>query len=114
LALGFRSRSLAPASLWFDLGETMMNSMNYMLVGAIGMSSIVIGLFFLRFWKSTGDRFFLFFSTSFFLEGFNRIFSAFIGGPSDQGEVYYLIRLLSYVLILLAILDKNFWQKRKK
>jgi hypothetical protein len=92
----------------------MNHAVNYILIGTIGMGSVVIGLFFLRFWKSTSDRFFLFFSASFFLEGCNRIFSGVLGGPSDQGKIYYLIRLVSYILILLAILDKNFWQKKKK
>lgn len=91
-----------------------MHPINYILAGAIGMASITIALFFLRFWRGTTDRFFLFFSASFFLEGCNRIFTAIFSGPGDQGEIYYLIRLASYVLILLAILDKNFWQKRNK
>ena len=34
--------------------------MNDMLLGAIAMASLIAGLFFLRFWKSSGDRFFYF------------------------------------------------------
>ena len=40
--------------------------MDFMLLGAISMASLIAGLFFLRFWKDTGDRFFLFFAVSFF------------------------------------------------
>ena len=43
--------------------------MDFMLWGAISMASLVAGLFFLRFWKDTGDRFFLFFAVSFLIEG---------------------------------------------
>ncbi len=81
--------------------------MNTMLLGAIVMASSVVGLFFLRFWRSTGDRFFLFFALSFFIDALNRL----ILGPSSQMEdntpFYYLIRLVSYGLILFAIYDKN-------
>lgn len=81
--------------------------MNTTLLGAIVMASSVIGLFFLRFWRSTGDRFFLFFALSFFIDALNRL----ILGPATQVEdnspFYYLIRLVSYGLILFAIYDKN-------
>lgn len=81
--------------------------MNTMLLGAIVMASSVIGLFFLRFWRSTGDRFFLFFALSFIIDAVNRLAL----GPSSQMEdnspFYYIIRLVSYGLILFAIYDKN-------
>ncbi|HYD59564.1 MAG TPA: DUF5985 family protein [Noviherbaspirillum sp.] len=81
--------------------------MNLMLLGAISMASLVISLFFLRYWRSTGDRFFLFFALSFFIDGIDRVLLA----PSAQGlddvPEYYLVRLVAYVLILVAILDKN-------
>jgi len=81
--------------------------MNEMLVGAIATASMVAGLFFLRFWKSTRDRFFLYFSMSFFIEGFNRFLLGFMGGVREEAPAYYLIRLVAYGLILVAILDKN-------
>lgn len=81
--------------------------MNEMLVGAIATASMLAGLFFLRFWKSTRDRFFLFFSMSFFIEGLNRFLLGFMGGLREEAPAYYLVRLVSYGLILVAILDKN-------
>lgn len=83
--------------------------MNQLLVGAIAMASLVASLFFLRFWKTTRDRFFLFFSLAFFVEGLNRIALAPVSGSGDDllDYSYYLLRLLSYGLILFAILDKN-------
>jgi hypothetical protein len=81
--------------------------MNTILAGAIGAAFITASLFFLRFWKSTSDRFFLFFALSFFIEGINRIvLYASIGG-NEQSPIHYLIRLITYGLILVAILDKN-------
>jgi hypothetical protein len=81
--------------------------MNEMLLGAIAMASLVAALFFLRFWRSTGDRFFLYFALSFFIEGINRIALAPAAQGTDEAPTYYLVRLAAYGLILYAILDKN-------
>lgn len=81
--------------------------MNQLLLGAIAMSSITIGLFFLRFWKKTRDRFFLFFAVAFGLEGLNRAMLGLFQSSSENEPIFYLVRLLSFVLILIAIVDKN-------
>ncbi len=81
--------------------------MNEMLTGAIAMGSFVAGMFFLRFWKSTSDRFFLYFALSFFIEGANRALMDFNWGQDESLPGRYLIRLLAYSLILLAIWEKN-------
>ena len=59
-------------ALWPHLGGIIM-MINTMLGGAIVMASLTIALFFLHFWKSTRDRFFLYFALSFALEAVNRI-----------------------------------------
>jgi hypothetical protein len=81
--------------------------MNDMLIGAIATASIIAALFFLRFWRSSGDRFFLFFTLSFLIDGLNRAFLAGRAAGRDDQPEYYLIRLVSYGLIVYAILDKN-------
>ena len=81
--------------------------MNQLILGAIAMASLVIGLFFLRFWKNTRDRFFLFFATAFGLEAVSRALLGLNQGSSENEPLYYLIRLLSFTLILIAIVDKN-------
>ena len=85
-----------------------MHELVYMMLGAIGLASLLAGLFFLRFWRSSGDRFFLFFALSFLMEGCNRIALGLSGAINEDEPVYYLVRLLAYGLILYAILDKNF------
>lgn len=80
---------------------------NNLLVGAIAMASAVAALFFLRFWRSTGDRFFLYFALSFFIESVNRILLVPAAQSTEDVPAYYLVRLVSYGLILLAIWDKN-------
>ena len=80
---------------------------NDILVGGISTASIVAGLFFFRFWRSTRDRFFLFFALSFWIEGVNRLVLYHWVGPNEDAAGYYLIRLVAYGLIIAAIVDKN-------
>lgn len=77
------------------------------LTGAIVMASAVIALFFLRFWRSTGQRFFLYFSLSFFVEAIHRAYSAWDGTSHEDSPYHYLVRLVSYGLILWAVVEKN-------
>ena len=46
------------------------------LLGGIAAGCFVVGLGFLRYWRSTRDRFFLFFMLSFWIEAANRVHMA--------------------------------------
>ena len=82
--------------------------MNHMLLGGIAIGSFVAGLFFLRYWLSTRDRFFLFFMLAFWIEAINRFDMALTDTwNEDVSPVHYLVRLVTYGLILLAIWDKT-------
>jgi hypothetical protein len=77
------------------------------LMGATAMGCWVAMLFFLRFWRDTGDRLFGMFSAAFFLLGTTRFGLALAHDPSE-GETYlYWVRLAAYLLILIAIVNKN-------
>jgi hypothetical protein len=108
--LGCRTHS----TLWTGLGGTIMQSLNFILVGAIAMATVTTGVFFLRFWKMTKDRFFLFFAAAFLIEGINRFFLGTLNEANDNSTIHYVIRVLSYGLILIAIVDKNLPRKNKK
>lgn len=86
-----------------------MNSpaLSPLLLGAIACACLVASLFFLRYWLSTRDRFFLLFSASFLIEAGNRVEMALSGVSTEDAPLNYVVRLLSYGLILLAIWDKN-------
>ena len=84
--------------------------MTLMLIGAIAMGSIAIGVFFLRSWKKTGDRLFLFFSASFFLEGLNRFVSGLSDKPDEASPFFYVVRFVSFLLILIGIAGKNWFR----
>jgi hypothetical protein len=81
--------------------------MDGFLVGAIAAMLLVISLFFFRFWRKTQDRFFLFFALSFLIEACNRTLMASVDGWQEGSPSYYMVRLLAYTLIIVAILDKN-------
>jgi hypothetical protein len=85
----------------------MMDQLNEMLLGAIAMASFVAGMFFLRFWSRSRDRFFALFAASFFVEAVNRGALALSAHPSDGAPIFYTVRFLSFLLILAAIADKN-------
>jgi hypothetical protein len=83
--------------------------MEQFVMGAIAMASTVVALFFLRFWRDTGDRLFAMFSLAFFLLGLTRIGLAVSPEPTvAEGHTHwYWVRLAAFVLILVAIADKN-------
>lgn len=79
-------------------------SHNDFLRGALVMASLSIALFFLRFWRTSSERLFLFFSLAFCLLGANWALAA-LGGPlAPRAHVF---RFLAFVVIALAVLDKN-------
>jgi hypothetical protein len=86
---------------------SMGMSVNLFLQGAIAMASATIGLFFLRFWRTARDRFFLYFALSFFVEALHRMYSSANPQGSEDNAYHYLLRLVSYCLILWAIWEKN-------
>jgi hypothetical protein len=85
----------------------MLDSIGYFIMGAIAMGFAVAGLFFLRFWKETGDRLFALFALAFFILAVNRVCLAFLAEQMSQGFQLYWIRFAAFLLILVAILDKN-------
>ena len=78
-----------------------------MLLGANAMAAVVVGVFFLRFWRDTHDRFFLFFAIAFFIDSVNRVVLALSTFSEETEPIFYLARLLSFGIILVAIADKN-------
>ena len=91
----------------------LMDKLDQFTMGAIAMASWVAGLYFLRFWKDTGDRLFASFAVAFWLLGVTRIALAMTRDPApghadaESHTMLYLIRLAAFVLILIAIIDKN-------
>jgi hypothetical protein len=81
--------------------------LNGFLLGIIVTCSFTAGAFFIKFWRQTRDTLFLAFGAAFIVEGFNRAMILFVDEPNLGHPVIYLVRLLSYLLILIAIINKN-------
>lgn len=77
------------------------------LLGVIVTSSLTAGAFFFKFWKKTHDRLFMGFAAAFVIEGINRITFLFADQPNEGDPLIYVVRLLSYLVILAAIVQKN-------
>jgi len=84
----------------------------YYMSGALMMSCFVSGMFFLKFWKKTSDKLFLYFSWSFFLLTAERILLGFLGSAQEPKPQVYLFRLAAFLLIIFAIVQKNQNSKR--
>jgi len=82
--------------------------MESFLLGVIATCSIAAGLFFLKFWRETRDSFFLSFAASFIIEGLNRVSVLLLPQPNEGSPRIYLIRLFAFLLILVAIIRKNY------
>lgn len=84
-----------------------MIGLNAMLSGAVATASLVIALIFLRFWRSSGDRLFLFFALSFGLQAISRVLVDTVTVSDEHTPLAYLLRLVAYGLIVYAVVDKN-------
>jgi hypothetical protein len=81
------------------------------LAGASAMASAAIALFFLRFWRESGDRLFLIFAVAFAVFALNHVLLSALGDDSDARTIVYLARAVAFGLIAAAIVDKN-WPRR--
>lgn len=81
--------------------------MELFLSGAMVTGYAVAGLFFLRFWRTSSDRLFLFFALAFWLLGLQRLGLTLAPHNGMNTLWLYAMRLLAFLLILAAIIDKN-------
>ena len=79
----------------------------HFLLGAIVLACVVAGMFFLRFWRKTRDRLFAWFALSFWMLAVNWTVVAFTQRDEPLRTAGYVLRLIAFILILLAIVDKN-------
>ena len=84
-----------------------MTPLTHVLLGAVIMGDVIAALFFVRFWKLTDDRFFLFFAASFIAIAVSRVVVDENLPPIGYEPFGYMIRILSYLFIIAGILYKN-------
>jgi hypothetical protein len=77
------------------------------LNGATVMACFVALLFFVRFFRRTGDPLFARFAVAFALLGAHWLVLTLSGPDYEFRPLLYLLRLLAFVVILAAIVEKN-------
>lgn len=83
-----------------------MESVLQFLYGGLALMCGVIGFFFLRYWYVQRDRFFLWFMVAFWALGVGwGIHLVYL--TSEAGPLVYAARLVAFLLIIVAIVDKN-------
>ena len=78
------------------------------LLGVIATASLTAGVFFLKFWSKTRDSLFLAFGLAFVIEELNRCAVLMLARPNEGSPYIYGVRLLAFLIILTAILHKNY------
>jgi hypothetical protein len=83
------------------------------LSGAVTLAYIVASMYFVHFWRRTADRLFLAFAVAFALLALNQLAVFALGVDDERYNYAYILRVLGFVLILLAIVDKNVASRRR-
>lgn len=78
-----------------------------LISGAIMMACFVTGIFFMKFWKKTHEKLFVMFGVAFWILALERLVLGYIGTHHEHGPMIYLIRLSAFIMILIAIVQKN-------
>lgn len=75
--------------------------------GMLVTGYLVAALFFLRFWTQSRDRLFVMFAVAFGLLAVQRLAVTVSSAPMEVQTMFYLLRLIAFGVIVVAIIDKN-------
>lgn len=89
-----------------------MSNLPVLLSGAVAMGYSLAGLFFLKFWRRSNDGLFLSFALAFLLLAINQGLVGVYGGGAETSVKFYSLRLIGFLLIIVAIVGKNVIRNR--
>lgn len=75
--------------------------------GALTMAYAIIALYFYKFRSRSGDRLFTLFATAFLILGSQRLVLTVAREWGEDSVWLYGLRLLAFMIIVYAIIDKN-------
>jgi O-antigen/teichoic acid export membrane protein len=81
--------------------------MKQFLWGVLAAMCVASATFFLRYWRDSRDRLFIYFSLAFLVMALNWIGEALIAPHLELQQYVYMTRLLAYGLIIIGVIDKN-------
>ena len=77
------------------------------LHGAVAMGCAILASFFVRFWKQSADRLFLFFAVAFLVLSIDYVMLGLYSAVTEWRVPVFLLRVTAFLIILLGIIDKN-------
>jgi hypothetical protein len=83
-----------------------MEAVLQFLYGGLCVMCLAVGLFFLRYWSLQRDRFFVWFTVAFWAFGASWGVHL-VYASTETGPHVYLFRLVGFLLIIVAIIEKN-------
>ena len=81
--------------------------------GGITVGFLVISIYFLRFWRRLREPLFGAFALAFLLLSIERIIQVMLHEANIHSPLLYLIRFFAFCLIILAIVQKNLFPKKR-
>jgi hypothetical protein len=81
--------------------------MNSFLGGVLVAFSAALALLFLKFWRTSRDSLFAFFSAAFAMLGIEWLAHAFLNPPRESQHYLFVFRLVAFLLIIAGIASKN-------
>lgn len=91
-----------------------MDHLAPILSGATAFASLLASIYFLKFWRKTGDMLFLLFAAAFAIDAIARFVLAVVQVTNSSEPVYFIPRLITFSLIALSIAGKNALPKKRK
>jgi hypothetical protein len=85
----------------------MSSTLTTLLIGAAATASLTVALFFLRFWRQTRDALFLWFAIAFATDSVTRLLEGLSPVGDEREPFLYIPRLITFALIIVAIIQKN-------
>jgi len=92
---------------WFTNLYVFLKGLHPFLTGATFILNVVAAFLFVRFYRKSRERLFLFFAAAFAIMSLNRLAFGIFNAVEKDSTVLYVMRLAAFLLIFFAILDKN-------
>lgn len=86
----------------------MITTFEAFLLGVVTTAFLTTATFFFVYWRRSRDSLFLNFAVAFAMEAFNDASLLGAAHPNDPNRWYFIVRLLSFLIILVGILKKNY------
>jgi hypothetical protein len=85
----------------------MRSALISVLQSVAATGALVVALVFLRFWRRTADKLFVFFAGAFCLLALSWYLIALFSPTEETRPYIYSLRLVAFTLIITAVVQKN-------